>query len=48
MVHNRDHGGVGITCGPQNNTKNQPQFPQMTIGQYWLGKSKPKQAFRSI
>ena len=27
--------------------KNQPQFPLMTMRQYWLGKTKPKQAFRS-
>jgi len=29
-------------------SKNQPQFSQTTIGQYWLGKTKPKQAFKSI
>jgi len=27
--------------------KNQPQFSQMMMGQYWLGKTKPKKAFRS-
>ena len=27
--------------------KSQPQFSQATIGQYWLGKTKLKQAFRS-
>ena len=27
--------------------KKQPQFSQTTMGQYWLGKIKPKQAFRS-
>ena len=27
--------------------KNQPQFSLMTMKQYWLGKTKPKQAFRS-
>jgi len=26
--------------------KKQPQFFQMTMGQYWLGKTKPKKAFR--
>jgi len=26
--------------------KNQPQFSQTTMGQYWLDKTKPKQAFR--
>ena len=25
----------------------QPQFSQTTMRQYWLGKTKPKQAFRS-
>ena len=27
--------------------KKQPQFPLMTMRQYWLGETKPKQAFRS-
>ena len=27
--------------------ENQPQFSQTTMGQYWLSKTKPKQAFRS-
>ena len=27
-------------------TKNQPQLSQMTMRQYWLSKTKPKQAFR--
>ena len=27
--------------------KNQPQFSLMMMRQYWLGKTKPKQAFRS-
>ena len=26
--------------------KKQPQFPLMMMKQYWLGKTKPKQAFR--
>ena len=26
--------------------KKQPQFPLATMRQYWLGKTKPKQAFR--
>jgi len=25
--------------------ENHPQFSQMTMGQYWLGKTKPKQTF---
>ena len=28
--------------------ENKPPFSQTTMGQYWLGKTKPKQAFRSI
>ena len=28
--------------------KNQPQFSRTTMGQYWLGKINPKQAFRLI
>ena len=27
--------------------KNQPQFSQTSMRQYWLGKTKPKQTFRS-
>ena len=27
--------------------KNQPQFSQMTMKHYWLGQTKPKEAFRS-
>jgi len=27
--------------------ENRPQYSQMTMGQYWLGKTKPKQAFTS-
>ena len=27
--------------------KKQPQFPLTTMRQYWLGETKPKQAFRS-
>ena len=26
--------------------KKQPQLPLMTIRQYWLGETKPKQAFK--
>ena len=26
--------------------KNQPQFSLLTMRQYWLGKTKPKQTFR--
>jgi len=28
-------------------SKNQPQFSQTTMGQYWLGKTNSKQAFIS-
>ena len=27
--------------------KNQPRFSQMTMKHYWLGQTKPKEAFRS-
>ena len=46
MVHSWDDEGVGEThkiISP----KNQPQFSQTTMGQYWLDKTKPKQTFRS-
>jgi len=46
VVHSRDNKGVGVAhkiIPP----KNQPQFSQTMMGQYWLGKTKPKQAFRA-
>jgi len=38
-MHNRNH--------EVKSPENQPQFSQMTMGQYQLGKTKPKQVFRS-
>ena len=32
----------------KNITQKQPQFSLTKMRQYWLGKTKPKQAFRSI
>ena len=44
VVHSRDHEGVGM-AHKITSTKNQSKF-SMTMEQYWLGKTKPKQAFR--
>jgi len=44
VVHSRDNQEVGVAHEVKS-PKNQPQFSQMTTGQYWLGKTKPKQAF---
>jgi len=42
VVHSRDNQKVGVTHKVKS-PENQPQFSQqMTIGQYWLGKTKPK------
>jgi len=45
VVHSRDDEEVGVAHKVKSLEK-QPQFSQMTMGQYWLGKTKPKQAFR--
>ena len=45
VVYSRDHKGVGV-AHEVISSKKQPQFPLTTIRQYWLGKTKPKQAFR--
>ena len=43
MNHNSSSYIVGNRCGPQNHiTQNQAQI---SLGQYWLDKSQPKQAF---
>jgi len=39
VVHSRDDEGVGVAHEVKS-PENQPQFSQMTIGQYWLGKTK--------
>ena len=46
VVHSRDDEEVGVAHKVKS-PENQPQFSQTTMGQYWLGKTKPKQAFRS-
>ena len=45
--HSRDDQEVGLAHEVKT-PENQPQFSEMTMGQHWLGKTKPKQAFRSI
>jgi len=46
VVHSRGDEEIGMAHEVKS-PKNQPQFSQMTMGQYWFGKIKPKQAFRS-
>jgi len=42
VVHSRDYQEVGVTHEVRS-PENQPQFSQIAMGQYWLGKTKPKQ-----
>jgi len=45
VIHSRDDQEVGVVhevISPEN----QPQLSQTMMGQYWLGKTKPKQVFR--
>ena len=46
MVHSRDDEEVGMGHKVKS-PENHPQISQMAMGQYWLGKTKPKNAFRS-
>jgi len=46
MVHSRDDQEVGMAHEVKL-PKNQSQFFQTVMEQYWLGKTKPKQVFRS-
>jgi len=46
VVHSRDDEEVGVAHEVKS-PENQPQISQMAMGQYWLGKAKPKKAFRS-
>ena len=46
VLYSRDHKGVGV-AHEITPPKNQPQSSLMMMRQYWLGKTKPKQAFRS-
>jgi len=41
VVHSRDDKGVGMAHEIKP-PKNQPQFSQMTMEQYWLDKIEPK------
>jgi len=40
VVHSRDDEEVGVTHEVKS-PKNQLQFSEMTMGQYWLGKTEP-------
>jgi len=46
VVYSKDEQEVDMAHEVKS-PENQPQFSQTTMGQYWLGKTKPKQAFRS-
>ena len=46
VLYSRDHKGVGVVH-EVTSPKNQPQFSLTTMRQYWLGKTKRKQAFSS-
>jgi len=46
VAHSRDKQEVGVAHEVKS-SENQPQYSQTTMGQYWLGRTKPKQAFRS-
>ena len=46
VAHSGDDQEVGMAHKVKS-PENQPQFYQMMMGQYWLGKTKPKQAFGS-
>ena len=46
VLYSRDHKRVGVVH-EITSPKKQPQFSLTTMRQYWLGKTNPKQAFRS-
>ena len=46
VMYSRYRKGVGV-AHEKISPKNQPHFSQTIMSQYWLGKAKPKQAFRS-
>jgi len=46
VVHSRDDQEVGVAHEVKS-PENQLQISQMAMGQYLLGKTKPKKAFRS-
>jgi len=43
VVHSRDDQEVGVAHKVKS-PKNQPQFSQMMMGQYWLGKTSPNRS----
>jgi len=43
-LYSRDHQGLSVAH--EKSPKNQPHFSHMTMWQYWLGKTKPKNVFR--
>ena len=46
MNHNsRDDEEIGVAHKVKSPV-NQPQISQVTMGQYWLGKTKPKTSFQ--
>jgi len=45
VVHSRVDEDVGVAYKVKS-PENQPQFSQMTMVQYWLGKTNTKKAFR--
>ena len=46
VLYSRDHKGVGV-AHRITSLKHQPQFSLTMMRQYWLGKTNPKQVFRS-
>jgi len=46
VVHSWDNKEVGVAHKVKS-PKNQPQFSQTMMEQYWLGQIKPKQTFKS-
>ena len=46
MAHSTDDQEVGMAHKVKS-PENQPQFFWMTVGQYWLGKTKLEKAFKS-
>ena len=48
VVDSRDDQEVGIGIAHEvKSPENQPQISHIAMGQYWLGKTKLKKAFRS-
>ena len=44
-VYSSDHKGVGM-AHKETSSQKQPHFSLTMMRQYWLGETKPKQAFR--